>query len=92
MELKHTITIKSPGKNLTAKLTEPDIMVYGAAQAAGTTSTGKFDIIAAGKVVFDFCAKEGDIETIKKDVKAYAAACLDCYGLLSFYESEIKKN
>ena len=92
MKYAHTITIKSPKKDLVVQLIEPDMMVYGAAQVAGNNETGKFDIIAAGKCVFDFCAKEGDIELVKKDVKAYAAACLECYGLLGFYDSEIKKN
>jgi len=88
----HHLKIKTPKKDLEIGLIEPDINVYGAAQVAGTNSTGKFDMIAAGKCIFDFCAVEGDIKEVKADVMAYATACLESYKLIGFYDSEIKKN
>ena len=88
----YTLEVQTGKKKLSAKLKEPDFEIYGLAQAEGMMPNGKFNEVAAGKLVFDICAQEGDIEEIKKDTKTYVSAAWKAYDLINIYATELKKN
>jgi hypothetical protein len=91
------IIVKRGNKgDLTIKLREPDFDVYRIAIMAYQSNSGKGDKLAAGKVILESCCADDEalkvLADIKKDVKAFASACLDAVDLLEFYDTEVKKN
>jgi len=87
----HEIIIKR-GKNkpIVVKLKEPDFDVYRIAIMAYQSISGEGDKLAAGKIVLETCCTEG-LDELRKDQKAFISACLEAVGLLTFYDTEVKK-
>lgn len=85
------LIIKRPQGNIEIKLREPGFDEYRLAIMAWQSNSGKGDKLAAGEVVLKTCCIEG-LKELEKDKKAYISACLEAVELITFYDSEIKKN
>lgn len=89
-----TITVKTPDKDVSIRVGEPNFDQLRGALVAMELPSGKLDKLAGGNFVIEACIHPEDRDAwgdLKKDPKAHAAAAVEAHSLLYVYESELKK-
>jgi len=87
-----TYTVDYEGKKLKYSVQEPTFTQVSSAMAECMDMSGKLNMGAAGKAIWELCCTEFDDE-IEKNVRLLHTVCIDIYSTyVAPVDAEIKKN